>query len=120
MSLRSFPAGACGDACVLLGAYLHDLGLGTFTYVLGSRPDPRTPGAPYSHAWLASADGTVIDITAHQFPEFTEPVYVGVPTAFHATFESAPEGAADFRNYDPRTVEALGGTYASICCRVGV
>ncbi|HQQ75853.1 MAG TPA: hypothetical protein PLB01_00740 [Thermoanaerobaculia bacterium] len=120
VTLRTFPVGACGDTCLLLGAYLHDLGLGPFAYVNGSRPVERAPGLLQSHAWLASTDGTVIDITAHQFSEFPEPVYVGAATAWHGTFDSAQQGTADFRNYDPRTVEALGRVYAAIRSRVGV
>ena len=37
--VRSFPLGQCGTVTRLLGAYLEDLGLGSFDYVTAGRID---------------------------------------------------------------------------------
>jgi hypothetical protein len=72
-TFQDFPTGSCGDAALLLRAFLQEQGLGTFAYILGWRETDRGWG---SHAWLEAA-GVIVDITADQFPEIDEKVIVG-------------------------------------------
>src|ERR1700690_2284647 len=60
--MQKFPVGSCGDATLLLGTFLAEQGLGTFTYVLGGRTDDEIEGR-YTHAWL-ECDGIIVDLTA--------------------------------------------------------
>ncbi|WP_331768068.1 hypothetical protein [Embleya sp. NBC_00896] len=62
LGLKTFPHGACGNACELLGEYLTSLGLGEWEIVTGQRH-------PQTHAWL-ERDEVIVDITADQFPDF--------------------------------------------------
>lgn len=96
--LRAFPAGACGDASLLLGAHLADHGIKGFEYVCGERGDKRHDTWT-SHAWLQR--GTcIIDITADQFDDAPAAVIVAQPSPWHASFRvgRSPE-PADFRAY---------------------
>jgi hypothetical protein len=74
------------DASELLGQYLSDSGLGTWSYRRGAQSDPfLTP------AWV-ERDGLIVDITADQFPDRSEPVLVTVGRTWHdARFPSGPE-----------------------------
>lgn len=96
--LRRFPAGSCGEASLLLGAYLADQGIKGFEYILGARGDKREDNW-CSHAWLQR--GTcVVDITADQFEDAPAGIVVADPSTWHASF--CIEGAAqpaDFRVY---------------------
>src|SRR5271163_4521740 len=82
-TFQDFPKGSCGDAALLLRAFLQDQGLGTFQYALGWRDgnDGR-----HSHAWLA-AGGLVVDITADQFQEIDEKVIVTENSGWHAAIQ---------------------------------
>lgn len=80
-TLKVFPRGACGDASLLLGQYLHDIGLGDWTYQHGWRENG-------SHAWI-ERDGLIIDITADQFHGVSEAVLVTRERAWHDQFRNA-------------------------------
>lgn len=108
--LQDFPAGSCGDAALLLAAYLGELGFGEFQYVLASRGDARI-NTWHSHAWLEGC-GLIVDITADQFPNFQERVFVGESSEFHSTFEVEERYVADFRRYDSHTVKEYRRAYA--------
>jgi hypothetical protein len=117
--MREFPIGACGDAVPLLGTYLAEQGLGSFTYVLGLRAKEGT-SRHHSHAWLESdGDGTIIDITADQFPEIDQKVIVTVRSDWHATFERKEANEkADYRIYDEDTIATLGAAYWAILTKM--
>jgi hypothetical protein len=110
--MQGFPAGACGDATLLLGTFLADQGLGTFMYVLGTRTDNEIDGR-YTHAWL-EGDGIIVDITADQFSEVDERVIVSKFSEWHSTFDRDEPNKADYRIYDRHTVASLGRAYATI------
>jgi hypothetical protein len=40
-TFQDFPTGSCGDAALLLRAFLQEQGLGTFAYILGWRETDR-------------------------------------------------------------------------------
>lgn len=77
--ITRFPKGACGNATILLGEYLKENGCGQFQYRSGERGD-------WTHAWL-ELKGTIIDITADQFDDQTEPVMVTKDRTWHDTFK---------------------------------
>lgn len=77
VSLRDFPHGACGDVSELLGQYLADSGLGTWSYASGIRSEPF-----WSHAWV-ERDGWLLDITADQFPDVAPPVLLTDDRTWH-------------------------------------
>lgn len=82
--LRSFPNGSCGDASRLLAQYLRDSGFGDWGITTSWRNNYSS-----SHAWLERG-GWIIDITADQFDDMTEPVIVTRESKWHATWHSEP------------------------------
>lgn len=110
ITLQKFPAGACGDATLLLGHYLKSQGLGDFEYVQGQRGEAEDR---HSHAWLRQED-ILIDITADQFSEIDAPVIVTNDTAWHDSFETEVPHQADFAIFDENTVATLGAAYSAI------
>ena len=109
ITLLNFPRGSCGDAIIMLGAYLDEQGIQPLIYVGGQRGEK-------SHAWLES-DGLIIDITADQFDDCDEPVIVTRESEWHSTFERDFESEASFINYDPATVNRLARPYEEILRR---
>lgn len=112
IGLQGFPRGACGDASLLLGARLTDLGIEGFKYVCGERVS-KSNNTRTSHAWLQS--GTcVIDITGDQFPDAPAPVVVADPSEWHANFTLDGAQPADFRLWSGYGADLLRPTYARI------
>jgi hypothetical protein len=110
-TFQDFPKGSCGDAALLLRAFLQEQGLGTFGYILGWRERDSGRG---SHAWL-EAGGVIVDITADQFPEIDEKVIVAENSAWHAGFQlNDAEQVSDYRCYDASTVAELDSSYEAI------
>lgn len=111
IGLKQFPRGACGDACLLLGAALADRNLGEFRYVCGHN---YHEGKPESHAWLVG-EGLIIDITADQFGAGMPPVFVESRSAWHARWEEVDEmGPADYRQWRGHTLHEIGAVYETI------
>jgi len=110
-SLKDFPRESCADAVLLLGARLDDLGLGPFDAVGGEfsldHDDRR------SHAWLEGR-GILVDITADQFPDVSDPVLVTRDPSWHRRFHETNRGVADFRHYGPDAHAELGVVYDCI------
>lgn len=110
ISFHEFPMGSCGDASLLLGKYLDEMGLGKFDYVCGEL-------GKQSHAWLEK-DNIIVDITADQFDGVAEEVVVTDNNDFHKRFEE------DFRhlyidsfvNDDFVDIELLPAYYMIIGC----
>ena len=110
ISFHEFPRGSCGDASLLLGKYLDEMGLGQFDYVCGEL-------GRQSHAWLEK-DGVIVDITADQFDDVTAEVIVADNSSFHIRFEE------DFKhpyidslgNGDFVDIELLPAYYKIINC----
>lgn len=95
ITFSSFPRGACGDASLILGAYLVDEGFPDFVYITGERGS-QDLGTWSSHAWL-EADGLVADITADQFQDAPSKVIVAAPSPWHRCFSIEERQPADFR-----------------------
>ena len=107
--MRSFPQGACGDASILLGEYLHEQGLGVWVYAGRERDSDL-----HSHAWLEQ-DGLIVDITADQFEDVNESIIVTCDRSWHQQFmypEETHPALIDL--YDERTRKNLRAVYANI------
>ena len=110
VTMSAFPAGACGDASLLLGTYFKDEGLEDFVYVSAER-GTKSDNTWTSHAWLACG-ALVVDITADQFPDGPGPVVVASPSHWHAQFEVCDTHSSDLRDW--RGVEELLHVYSRI------
>ena len=115
-TFEEFPAGSCGDATPLLGTYLCEQGFGQFGYMLGERPIPND-WQTQSHAWLQQGE-LIVDITADQFPEVSEPVIVTAESAWHSQFEGTLQHAADYRVYGGHATPMLHHAYIQIMERL--
>lgn len=111
VGLKLFPRGACGDACLLLGAALQDQELGNFRYVCGLT---HKDGSNESHAWLVG-EGLIIDITADQFGDGMPAVFVGGASDWHDRWKDVVEtGPADYRQWRGHTLHELNKVYETI------
>lgn len=107
VTFRNFPLGACGDTCEVLAEILLELGYGTFQYVAGRRENGN------SHAWL-QRDSVIVDITADQFDEISEHVYVGPLNDWYRSFEVQQEHEAGYSRLDVRSRAELSGVHSKI------
>jgi len=107
VSLRDFPRGACGDTCEVLAEILKELGHGTFWYVAGCRENG------ISHAWLQRGS-TVVDITADQFDEIHEPVYLGPLNSWYQAFEVRQRHEAGYSRLDARSRAELSSAHSRV------
>lgn len=107
--LRNFPCGACGDASLILAKYLASRNLGPFEYVSG---ETRAAGFQ-THAWLEKGE-LIIDITADQFDEFTEPVTITTGRSFHDRFTIKHRYPAELDRLDGYTRGSLHLAYEKI------
>lgn len=113
VSLRDFPSGACGDAAPLLGQFIQEQGYGEWLYVSGCRE-----GDYHSHAWL-ERDGWLLDITADQFPDVSDPVILTQDPTWHSQFLYAPmkRRTASIDMFDEHTNQRLADAYGKIVVR---
>lgn len=117
IGMQRFPRGACGDASLLLGAYLKDKQIEGFNYVCGER-GVHEEGTWTSHAWLQK-ENCIIDITADQFLDAPAAVIVARPSPWHASFEAEAPKESDFRLYSGYGVQPLWPMYGAILRNLG-
>ena len=110
LQMSLFPRGACGDASLLLGAYLIDCGHMGFEYVSAVRGE-MADSTWTTHAWLARGD-LVIDITADQFPDAPAGVIVDSPSLWHQQFDAAEGEPSDFRLWNGPGISHLVSMYS--------
>jgi hypothetical protein len=113
IQFEAFPRGACGDTCILLGAYLDEQGLGQFNHMVGVAPKYEF----YSHAWLEK-DGLLVDITADQFSGINEEVIVSFKHSFYDRFYESQENEPTIQRVLCRSSlegDALNWVYDEIC-----
>ena len=78
----------------MLGQYLSDSGLGTWSYRSGTQSVLFA-----THAWVERND-MIVDITADQFADISEPVIVTADRTWHDTrFPSGPSRKAANLNW---------------------
>lgn len=107
ITFRDFPYGACGDTCEVLAEVLKELGYGAFSYVAGRRENGN------SHAWL-ECDSIIIDITADQFDEISEPIYLGPLNSWYKSFEVQQKHEAGYSKLDNRSRAELSKVHYRI------
>jgi len=112
LGLASFPFGACGDASLLLGAYLADNGFEGFRQVQAERGS-RQDDTWTSHAWLETTD-LVVDITADQFSDAPAAIIVAEKSEWHLVFEIRRRGPSDFREFIGPAIPQLHDLYAEL------
>lgn len=110
ITLQDFPNGACGDTALLLGHHLAELGHGEFRYYLGWRNGR-------SHAWLQSGS-VIVDITADQFEDFDDPVFVSDRSSWHEEFAGTDQHAANLAVFGGATEAMLRSAYGAILASV--
>ncbi|MFG0602485.1 hypothetical protein ACF8PL_19075 [Delftia sp. WSY_4] len=111
--MKDFPLGACGDASLLLGAYLSDQGILGFKYATGKRKKPKSSAEDH-HGWLIR-EGLVVDITADQFADAPAGVIVEHNSSWHQKFKpDLPPSDGDFRNRLCSATAYLAPTYSNI------
>lgn len=113
VTFRNFPLGACGDTCEVLAEILLELGHGTFQYVAGRCENGN------SHAWL-QRDSIIVDITADQFDEISEHVYVGPLNDWYRSFEVQQEHEAGYSRLDARSRAELSGVHSRVRAELNV
>lgn len=119
ISFEDFPDGSCGDAVLLLGHYLKNQGFGEFDYMLGEL-DTEINGQYPSHTWL-QREKLIVDITADQFEDFNDPVFVQSYSPWHQKFNGRAKHVADFYWYDgndPHTFSMLNRAYSNILMHI--
>lgn len=107
VTFNNFPRGACGDTCEVLAELLRELGYGSFQYVVGCRENGN------SHAWL-ERNSEIIDITADQFDEISDSVYVGPSNAWYQTFEVVQAHEAGYSRLDARSRAELSSVHLRV------
>ncbi|WP_421850739.1 hypothetical protein [Marinomonas sp.] len=110
VELQNFPSGSCEVASVILGLYVQSEHGIDVVQSVGKRPilnDYREN----NHVWLTVNDSLIIDITADQFEDFQEQVFVGSESAFHSTFEVYETRPIDFSYLNRRGSVGYGGVY---------
>ncbi len=111
--MNNFPSGCCDDSADLLGYHLLN------KYRIPSKQGNGVyrDDDPYNttnHAWIVFSDGTIIDITADQFPHFSKcpnGIYIGKPNDFYDNLD-------DLRiceHYDITQDSRLWHDYQEIC-----
>ena len=113
VSFSNFPRGSCGDAVPLLARYLESCGLGSWLYVSGVRSGELGDGSFFSHAWIRNEE-LVVDITADQFEDFFEKVFVASSSEWHASFKITDEHVASFDVYGESVMRELEATYLQV------
>lgn len=106
LTFKAFPMGACGDAALLLGTYLHQLGYGPIDYVSGQK-------GVQSHGWPEMGD-IIIDITADQFGKEIDPVLVTRDKTWHKNFGERMREYANLEDHHEHTQALLLPTYKQI------
>jgi hypothetical protein len=106
---HKFPAGTCGDASDMLGRFLNERGEGTFEYVAGQQ-------GLQTHAWL-EGHGLIVDITADQFPDVSDPAIVTTDKSWHSQFVENHRRKPGFDGCLPEHKANLESAYRLILAR---
>ena len=110
LTLHKFPRGSCGDTCEMLGAYFIDQNLGEFKYIRAKRWEGHNEE---SHGWLKQ-DNLIVDITADQFNEGINKVFVSENSEWHEnSWTIIDSRVANYRN-DPNVNYKIEEYYHTI------
>lgn len=99
--MADFPDACCAVTSELLGDYFNSIPGGPEAETISAMRDGK------SHMWLA-VNSLIVDLTADQFPDGREAVYVGPEDAWYASWEVDLRGKASHggtpTSYDERAV----------------
>ncbi|MFA0539034.1 hypothetical protein AB4518_21875 [Vibrio sp. 10N.222.54.E8] len=118
VELQRFPSGSCEVSSVILGLYLRDKYAVNVVQSVGKRPSPECEYSENNHVWLTVNETIVVDITADQFDDCLEKVFVGRDSAFHDTFEVYDTRPVDFSCLLRRGSEGYGHIYKEVVTRM--
>jgi hypothetical protein len=97
IGMQTFPQGACGDSSLILGSILYEMGFTSIKYICGTRGS-HDDSTWRTHAWIR-LDDLVIDITADQFEDVSDPVIVTKNSLWHNQFEIDDFNNRDFKHW---------------------
>jgi len=112
-TLERFPNGACGDAVLLLGTYLFEIGEAPFDKVCGLRGAAEEGKELPSHAWF-ERDDLIIDITADQFEDMDEKVIIRRGSEWHKGWRFRSREASYLAAYEHDGSDQLRPVYGVI------
>ncbi len=78
--LSHFPYGSCEATSQMLALFLESRGIDEVTYT-------RNEWGDYIHYWVVVNNETLIDLTAHQFPDCNDELIVTERSSFHDQFK---------------------------------
>ncbi|MDH5935664.1 hypothetical protein L8R84_05850 [Vibrio splendidus] len=118
VELQRFPSGSCEVSSVILGLYLREKYAVNVVQSVGKRPSPECEYSENNHVWLTVNETIVVDITADQFDDCLEKVFVGRDSAFHDTFEVYDTRPVDFSYLLRLGSEGYGHIYKEVVTRM--
>ncbi|MEZ8951006.1 hypothetical protein AB4552_03860 [Vibrio sp. 10N.222.54.C3] len=118
VELQRFPSGSCEVSSVILGLYLREKYAVNVVQSVGKRPSPECEYSENNHVWLTVNETIVVDITADQFDDCLEKVFVGRDSAFHDTFEVYDTRPVDISYLLRRGSEGYGHIYKEVVTRM--
>lgn len=113
IELQSFPSGACEVASVILGLYLQSEHGVHVVQSVGKR-SLFNDNQENNHVWLTVNGSLIVDITADQFDDFHDSVFVGSESVFHDTFEKYDTRPVDFSYLIRSGSEGYSGVYQNV------
>ncbi|MEZ8778559.1 hypothetical protein AB6D85_13145 [Vibrio splendidus] len=96
--LSNFPYGSCEATSQMLALFLESRGIERVTYT-------RNEWGGYIHYWVFVNNETLIDLTAHQFPDCNNEFIVTERSIFHDKFkclESFPPNLESLNRFGSR------------------
>jgi hypothetical protein len=109
-------SGACLDITSMLIRYLEEQELGVFQTVSGWY-EYGCGTLLGSHTWLQSGD-LIVDITADQFPDVTEPVIVRTNSEWHEGLVEKSDPKPDNRFSDEFSSSMLKAVYSMVVSKI--
>lgn len=88
--LCSFPNGSCEATSQMLALYLQSVGIADVVYTKNETDQLKVGRI---HYWVVVDNKVIIDLTAHQFDEFTGTHVCSVDSEFHNLFKQLSASA---------------------------
>lgn len=112
--MRDFPKHEAGDAALLMGAYLVDIGYEGFVRIMGRRGAKERMNRP-PHYWLARGS-LVVDIAADRWWDAPQAIIVADQSRWHKLFrlEDDEISISDFREWHGQGIDELHWLYDRI------
>lgn len=95
--LCSFPHGSCEATSQMLALYLQSEGIDNVVY---TRNETEHLEVGNIHYWVVVDDQIIIDLTAHQFQEFSGSFICSTDSTFHGKFNQLRASSPDIASLD--------------------